>query len=67
VNIIEKAKAAKVCVNEKVGILTAQNVNELCDAVLEMAEALKFECGGRCAEQNPCNAKEVLTKFGIEI
>lgn len=31
--------------------------------ILEMFEVLKFECGNRCAEQNPCNAKEVLVKF----
>lgn len=23
-------------------------------------EALQFECGNRCADQNPCNAKETL-------
>ena len=27
-------------------------------------EALKFECGNRCAEQNPCNAKETLAELG---
>jgi hypothetical protein len=27
-------------------------------------EALKFECGNRCAEQNPCNARDVLKELG---
>lgn len=26
--------------------------------VWRLVEALKFECGNRCAEENPCNAKE---------
>lgn len=26
--------------------------------VRRLVEALKFECGNRCAEENPCNAKE---------
>jgi hypothetical protein len=26
-------------------------------------EALKFECGNRCAEQNPCNASDVLKEL----
>ena len=31
---------------------------------LEIAiEALEFECGNRCAHQNPCNAREALTKI----
>ena len=38
-------------------------------AVLKMPElkellaGLKFECGNRCADQNPCNAKETITKW----
>jgi hypothetical protein len=28
--------------------------------IQKLREALEFECGNRCAEQNPCNAKEVL-------
>jgi hypothetical protein len=31
---------------------------------LEIAiEALKFECGDRCSDINPCNAKEALTQI----
>ena len=26
-------------------------------------EALKIECGGRCAQQNPCAAREALEKL----
>lgn len=26
-------------------------------------EALEFECGNRCAHQNPCNAKDALAKI----
>ena len=33
------------------------------EALLIAVEALKFECGNRCAEQNPCNAKEALTEI----
>ena len=29
----------------------------------KLCEALKFECGDRCAQQNPCNAKEVIEEF----
>lgn len=29
----------------------------------KLAEALEFECGNRCAEQNPCNAKQALAEF----
>ena len=27
-------------------------------------KALEFECGNRCAHQNPCNAREALEKIG---
>ena len=27
-------------------------------------KALEFECGNRCANQNPCNAREALEKIG---
>lgn len=27
---------------------------------VELAKALEFECGNRCAHQNPCNAKDAL-------
>ena len=30
----------------------------------KLVEALKFECGNRCAEQNPCNAKQTLKDLG---
>lgn len=29
-------------------------------SLLKCVEALEFECGGRCAPQNPCNAADVL-------
>ena len=29
-------------------------------------EALGFECGNRCAHQNPCNAREALASIGGE-
>ena len=28
-----------------------------------LVEALEFECGNRCSDLNPCNAKEALKKF----
>lgn len=31
--------------------------------VAGLVEALKFECGNRCAEQNPCNAKAALRAY----
>ena len=36
----------------------------LAPLLLEAIEALKFECGGRCAQGiNPCNARETLDKI----
>ena len=36
--------------------------------LLEMAcEALQFECGNRCAHQNPCNAMEALEAIKVEL
>lgn len=37
-----------------------QELEAMKDKLLIAIDALKFECGDRCAEQNPCNAKEVL-------
>lgn len=34
------------------------------EIVKKLVEALEFECGNRCAEQNPCNAKEALKEIG---
>lgn len=34
----------------------------LVERVRELEGALEFECGNRCAEQNPCNAKETLKR-----
>ena len=31
--------------------------------MMPMIEALEFECGNRCAHQNPCSAREALEKF----
>ena len=28
-----------------------------------LVETLEFECGNRCSDLNPCNAKEALKKF----
>ncbi len=28
-----------------------------------LVEALKFECGNRCAVQNPCNARDALAEI----
>lgn len=28
-----------------------------------LVEALEFECGNRCSDLNPCNAKEALAKI----
>lgn len=33
---------------------------ELYEHIKELRGALGFECGNRCAHQNPCNAKEAL-------
>ena len=32
-----------------------------------LVEALEFECGNRCSDLNPCNAKEALKKFKGEL
>ena len=32
-----------------------------------LVEALEFECGNRCSDLKPCNAKEALKKFKGEI
>ncbi len=37
---------------------------KLREQVNNYEQALKFECGDRCAEQNPCNAREALKKWG---
>lgn len=31
--------------------------------LLKALDGLYFECGNRCAHQNPCNAKEVITEI----
>lgn len=33
------------------------------EEITKLVEALEFECGNRCAEQNPCNAKEALKLY----
>lgn len=35
-------------------------VAQLAEIIEEMETALKFECGNRCAYQNPCNARDAL-------
>ena len=37
---------------------------ELKSKLDKAVEALKFECGGRCAHQNQCNARETLAEIG---
>ena len=32
-------------------------------AAKALEDALEFECGNRCAHQNPCNAKEALEQW----
>jgi hypothetical protein len=32
----------------------------------KLLSALKFECGNRCAEQNPCNAKLAIREYEKE-
>lgn len=32
------------------------------EKIKDYEQALKFECGNRCSDLNPCNAKEVLKK-----
>lgn len=42
-------------------------VRDELDEKLKVAiEALEFECGNRCANQNPCNAREALEKLKDE-
>lgn len=36
-------------------------ITKLLEDNCRLAEALQFECGNRCAHQNPCNAKDALT------
>jgi len=35
----------------------------LAEKLRTATEALTFECGNRCAGQNPCNAREALRKM----
>jgi hypothetical protein len=43
-------------------------IKQIIDALEIAVSALEFECDNRCAEQNPCNAKEsieqIKTKLG---
>lgn len=39
-------------------------VKQLLTNYKKVVDALKFECGNRCADQNPCNAKETLRELG---
>lgn len=44
--------------------LAAFELDKEQSALLNLAvAALEFECGNRCAEQNPCNAKDALEKI----
>lgn len=41
-----------------------ENINIRLNKQLKVAiKALEFECGNRCANQNPCNARETLNKI----
>lgn len=37
--------------------------DSLMEDAKKLVEALKFECGDRCAQQNPCNAKDAIEEF----
>ncbi len=39
-----------------------EDMEWLINRVKVLTEALKFECGDRCSDLNPCNAKEVLNE-----
>jgi hypothetical protein len=39
----------------------------LIDALEIAVSALQFECGNRCAEQNPCNAKDAIQQIKIKL
>lgn len=41
--------------------------SSLIPLLMKACEALQFECGNRCAHQNPCNAKEVLAEIESEV
>lgn len=56
------------------GTLEIDDVAALADILVQQREALEFECGKRCAQQNPCSAREalaatdeVLKGLGIEV
>ena len=46
--------------DQKIIEIAINNLPKLLEAVKVMMEGLQFECGNRCAHQNPCNAKETL-------
>lgn len=50
--------AKRIAQNENARLLPLIEV--LAENNEKLVEALKFECGNRCAHQNPCNAKESL-------
>ncbi|MCB0415784.1 MAG: hypothetical protein KDD50_15710 [Bdellovibrionales bacterium] len=39
-----------------------EKIAKLRALVEDLSGALGFECGNRCAPQNPCNAKEALER-----
>ncbi len=53
---------------ERLSYFTIKNniaeITKLRKQVKDYEQALEFECGNRCAEQNPCNAREALKKWG---
>lgn len=42
------------------GAFSIADKETLIDVLIEQQAALEFECGNRCAQQNPCNAREAL-------
>ena len=40
-----------------------KQVDMLIKMLTKAVDGLKFECGDRCAEQNPCNSKDVLREL----
>lgn len=61
----ERAKSAALLkLNEKSKVANAYELEREKLKSAALVKALEFECGNRCAHQNPCNAREALAKWG---
>ena len=60
---LHESRMKKVESNYDTAIKVQDILREKLGAALE---GLRFECGNRCAHQNPCNAKETLMNLGVE-